>query len=105
MKIKVTITLTVTDDDHTEEGREIQVEIEECIPEGFQNLGKWEQDVHRMGFQAMRELFMCGIELYEEKILCEYTHRSKRCHMVKRGTRTFTLKTVFGTVRFPRQRM
>jgi len=105
MNVKVTITLAVTDDDHTEEGREIQVQIEECIPEGFQNLGKWEQDMRKIGFQAMRELFRGGIELYEEKILSEYKHKSKDCHLVKKGTRAFTLKTAVGTVKFLRQRM
>ena len=44
----------------------------------------------------MRELFKSGIDLYEEKILSEYTHKSKHCHLVKRGTRAFTLKTVVG---------
>jgi len=50
MKIKVDITLTMGDD--TEEERTMQVEIEESIPEGFQNLDLWEQNVRNMGFQA-----------------------------------------------------
>ena len=103
MKVKIGITLT--SDEYTKGSREIQVQIEESIPEGFQDLGKWEQDVRKIGFKSMRELFKGGIELYEEKILSEYTHKSKHCHLVKRGTRAFTLKTVVGGVRYPRQRM
>jgi hypothetical protein len=52
MKVKVTITLT--DDDHTQEGEEMQVEIEETIPGGFQNLDQWEKNVHNIGFRSMR---------------------------------------------------
>lgn len=78
---------------------------EEYIPEGFQSLGKWEQDVRMIGFQAMRELFKGGIELYEEKVLSEYMHKNEHCHLVKRGFREFTLKTVVGSVRYPRRRM
>ena len=103
MKIKIGITLT--SDKYTKGSREIQVQIEESIPEGFQNLGKWEQDVHKIGFKSMRELLKGGIELYEEKVLSEYTHKNKHCHLVKRGFREFTLKTVFEAVRYPRQRM
>jgi hypothetical protein len=107
MKIKIEITLT--DDNHTEEGEEIQVEIEESIPEGFQNLDQWEQDVHKIGLKSMRELFKSGIELYEEKVISEYGHktrrgRQKQCHVVRRGFRDFTIRTVFGKVTFPRQR-
>ena len=64
MKIKVDITLTMGDD--TEEERTMQVQIEESIPEGFQNLDLWEQNVRDMGFQTMRSLFRSGIELYEQ---------------------------------------
>lgn len=57
----------------------------------------------------MRELFKSGVELYEEKVLSEYTHKQKHkgkgCHVVRCGRRDFTLKTVFGEVRFPRQRI
>jgi hypothetical protein len=103
MKIKIAITLT--DDEYTEGSRETQVEIEESIPEGFQNLDKWEQNVHQIGFKSMRELFICGIRLFEEKVLSEYTHKNEDCEIVKRGYRDFTLKTVMGELRFPRQRM
>ena len=47
MNVKIEITLT--DDEYTEGSRETQVEIEESIPEGFQNLDKWEQNVHEIG--------------------------------------------------------
>ena len=40
MNIKIEITLT--NDEYTEEAREIQVQIEEQIPDDFQNLDKWE---------------------------------------------------------------
>lgn len=36
------IEITLTDDDYTEGAREIQVQIQESIPDGFQNLDKWE---------------------------------------------------------------
>ena len=55
MNIKIEITLT--NDEYTEEAKEIQVQIEEQIPGGFQNLDKWEGDVRRIGFQGMRELY------------------------------------------------
>ena len=97
--------MTLTDDEYTEGTRETQVEIEESIPAGFQNLDKWEQDVHEIGFRSMRELFKSGIELFEEKVLSEYIHKNKDCQTGRRGLREFTLKTVFGKVRFPRQRM
>lgn len=103
MRIKIEITLT--DDDHTEESKEIQVQIEESIPGGFQNIDQWEQNVHRIGFKSMRELFKCGIGLYEENVLSEYAHKNEDCQTERRGFREFTLKTVFGEVDFPRQRM
>lgn len=103
MNVKIEITLT--DDDYTGEAREIQVQIHESIPDGFQNLDKWEADVRRMGFQAMRETYRRGIELYEKKLLSEYTHRGKQCQTVKRGKLDFTLATVFGKVKFQRQRV
>ena len=59
MKIKVDIILTMEDD--TEEERTMQVQIEESIPEGFQNLDLWEQNVRDIGFQTMRLLFRSGI--------------------------------------------
>jgi hypothetical protein len=105
MSWKIKVVITLTDDEYTEEARETQVEIEESIPEGFQNLDLWEQDVHKIGFRSMRELFRSGIELFEEKVLSEYRHKSKHCQVGKRGFRGFTVKTVFGKVRFPRQRM
>ena len=40
-----------------------------------------------IGFESMRELFKQGIKLFEEKVLSEYTHKNKQCHMVKRGKR------------------
>ena len=40
MNIKIEITLT--NDEYTGEGKEIQVQIEEQTPGGFQNLEKWE---------------------------------------------------------------
>jgi hypothetical protein len=53
----------------------------------------------------MRELFKRGVGLFEEKVLSEYIHKNKRCDTGRRGFREFTMKTVFGKVRFPRQRM
>ena len=116
MKIKVTITLT--DDEHndghdahnasnqyTEEGKEIQVQIEEYIPQGFRNLDIWEQDVQKIGFRAMRELFVGGVKLFEEKVLSGYEHKGKKCHMVRKGKLWFTLATSIGKIRFPRQRV
>jgi hypothetical protein len=103
MKVKVTITLT--DDDHTQEGEEMQVEIEETIPGGFQNLDQWEKNVHNIGFRSMRELFKGGIEFFEGKVLSRYTHKDEHCRTRKRGSRDFTLRTVFGKVTFPRQRV
>ena len=124
--MNVKIKMILTDDDHTEEGKEIQVEIQESIPGDLQNLDEWEHNVHRIGIKSMQELFKSGIELHENKVLSEYTHKRKRgnnpCHAVKCGFRDFTLRTVFGTekgflrlfllklfqslkVRFPRQRM
>ncbi len=94
MKVKVTITLT--DDDHTQEGEEMQVEIEETIPDGFQNLDQWEKNVHNIGFRSMRELFKGGIEFFQGKVLSGYTHRDERCQTSKRGSRDFTLSTVGG---------
>jgi hypothetical protein len=105
MAWKIRVVMTLTDDEYTEVTRETQVEIEESIPTGFQNLDKWEQNVHEIGFRSMRELFKSGIELFEEKVLSEYMHKNKDCQTGKRGLREFTLKTVFGKVKFPRQRM
>lgn len=101
----IKIEMTLTSDDYREKQKEIQVQIVESLPEGFQNLDKWEQDVRKIGFQAMRKLFEQGIGLFEEKVVSEYKHRSKRCHMVKRGKRKLTLRTAFGEISFPRQRM
>jgi len=106
MKIKVQITLT--DDrcnDHTEETKEIQLQIEESIPEGFQNLDKWEEHVHKMGFQTMRELFKGGIRLHEEEVLSGYVHMSEKCQLVRKGKLDYTLATAIGKLTFPRQRM
>lgn len=103
MNIKIEITLT--DDEYTEEAREIQVQIEEQIPGAFQNLDKWEADVRRIGFQGMRKMYKSGIELYEKNLLSEYTHRGKQCQTVKRGKLDFTLATAIGKVTFPRQRL
>jgi len=105
MSWKIKVVITLTDDEYTEEPRETQVEIEESIPEGFQSLDKWEQDVHEIGFRSMRRLFKSGIELFEEKVLSGYIHKNKHCQLGRRGFREFTLKTVFGMVRFSRQRM
>lgn len=107
---KVKIEITISSDDDTKEEKKIQVQIEESIPAGFQNLDKWEQCVRNVGFKCMRELFKNGIGLHEEKVLSEYGHykeieNDKSCHMVRCGQREFTLKTAFGEVRFPRQRM
>jgi hypothetical protein len=76
MNVKIEITLT--NDEYTEETKEIQVQIEEHIPDGFRNLDKWEADVRRIGFQGMREMFRRGIELYEKHLLSEYKHKGKR---------------------------
>jgi len=102
---KIQIEINLTDDEYTKEGRKIQVQIEESIPEGFQNLDKWEEDVRKIGFQAMREVFKRGIELYEKKLLSEYVHKDGECCTVKRGKVDFTLATAFGKVTFPRQRV
>jgi len=102
---KVRVEITLTDDEYTQEGKEMQVQIEESIPDGFQNLDQWESNVHNLGFRSMRELFKQGIELFEEKILSEYTHKDESCQIERRGFREFTLRTVFGKVTFPRQRM
>ena len=64
MAWKIRVVMTLTDDEYTEGTRETQVEIEESIPAGFQNLDKWEQDVHEIGLSSMRELFKSGIELF-----------------------------------------
>jgi len=103
MKIKIQITLT--DDEYTEETKEIQVQIEESIPGGLQNIDQWENDVRKIGFQSMRELFKCGIESFEKKLLSEYNHKGKNCRTVKRGWLDFTLATMFGKVTFQRQRI
>ena len=103
MKIKVEITLTI--DEYTKDARKTQVQIEEHIPEGFQSLDAWEQNVRNIGFRSMRMLFSNGIELYEEKMLSEYIHKDSDCHTIKRGLREFTLKTAFGKVKFPRRRV
>jgi hypothetical protein len=103
MNVKIEITLT--NDEYTEEGEQIQVQIEEHIPDGFQNLDKWEADVRRIGFQGMREMFRRGIELYEKHLLSEYKHKGKRCQTMKRGKLDFTLATAIGKVTFPRQRI
>lgn len=105
MSWKIKVVITLTDEEYTEGTRETQVEIEESIPEGFQNLDQWEQDVHKLGFRSMRELFRSGIGFFEEKVLSEYIHKNKRCDTGRRGFREFTMKTVFGKVRFSRQRM
>ncbi len=103
MNIKIEITLTT--DEYTEEAEQIQVQIEEHIPGGFQNLDKWEADVRRIGFQGMREMYKSGIELHEKHLLSGYTHKDKECQTVKRGKLDFTLATAIGKVTFPRQRI
>ncbi|MFC1713805.1 UPF0236 family transposase-like protein [Candidatus Poribacteria bacterium] len=103
MKIKVDITLTMEDD--TEEERAVQVQIEESIPEGLQNLDVWEQNVRNMGFQTMRSLFRSGMELYEQEVLSGYEHKDKHCHVIRKGKLDFTLTTAMGKVRFSRKRM
>ncbi len=74
MSWKIKVVITLTDEEYTEESGETQVEIEESIPEGFQDLDQWEQDVHKLGFRSMRELFKRGIGFFEEKVLSEYIH-------------------------------
>jgi hypothetical protein len=103
MKIKVDITLTVEND--TEEAQKIQVQIEESIPEGLQNLDVWERNVRNIGFQAMRSLFRSGIELYEQEVLSVYEHKDKYCHVIRKGKLDFTLTTAMGKVSFARKRM
>ena len=66
MSWKIKVVITLTDEEYIEEAGETQVEIEESIPEGFQNLDQWEQDVHKLGFRTMRELFKSGIGFLEE---------------------------------------
>ena len=92
--------MTSTIDEYTEDAKEVQVEIEESLPDGFQNLDQWEQDARRVGFQSMHKLFRYGIEVYEETMLSRYTHKSNDCHLVKRGLREFTYKTASGEVTF-----
>ncbi len=103
MKIKVDIILTMDDD--TEEERTMQVQVEESIPEGFQNLDVWEQNVRDMGFQTMRSLFRSGIELYEQGVLSGYEHKDEHCHVIRKGKLDFTLTTAMGKVSFARKRM
>ena len=103
--LKIQITINLTDDEYTGEGKEVQVQIQESLPDGFRDMDNWEADVRRIGFQAMREIYRRGIELYEKKLLSEYTHRGKECRTQKRGKRGFTLATIFGKVTFPRQRV
>ena len=103
--LKIQFTVNLTDDEYTGEGEEIQVQIEESLPDGLKDLDQWEADVRKMGFQAMRKIYRCGIELYEKKLLSEYTHKGKQCQTQNRGKRDLTLATVFGKVTFPRQRV
>ncbi len=103
--LKIQITINLTDDEYTGEGKEIQVQIEESLPDGFRDLDNWEADVRKMGFQTMREIYRRGIELYERKLLSKYTHKGKKCQTQNRGKRDLTLATVFGKVPFPRQRV
>jgi len=51
---KVKIEITISSDDDTKEEKKIQVQIEDSIPAGFQNLDKWEQCVRNVGFKSMR---------------------------------------------------
>jgi hypothetical protein len=102
---KIQIEINLTDDEYTKEGREIQVRIEEPLPEGFRDLDNWETDVRRIGFRAMRDMFRCGIELFEKKLLSEYVHKDEECHTVRRGKLDFTLASAVGKVTFPRQRL
>ena len=103
--LKIQITINLTDDEYTKEGKEIQVQIEESLSEGLKDLDNWEADVRAIGFQSMRKLFRRGIELYEKKLLSEYTHKGEQCQTQNRGKRNFTLATAFGKVTFPRQRL
>jgi len=102
---KIQININLIDDEYTEEKRQIQVQIEESLPDGLKDLDQWEADVRRTGFQAMREIYRSGIELYEKNLLSEYTHKGKGCQTQNRGKRGLILATVFGKVRFPRQRV
>ena len=102
---RIQIVINLTDDEYTEEEKGIQVRIEESLPEGFKDLDNWETDVRRIGFQAMREMFRCGIELFEKKLLSEYVHKDEGCHTVRRGKLDFTLASAVGKVTFPRQRL
>src|SRR4030042_4006047 len=104
-KVKVEITISCDD-----ENEKIDAQIEESIPSGFQSLDKWEQCVRDVGFRAMRQLFKDGIELYQEDILFSHSEEHDDNHhddhqMVRCGHRELTLRTVFGKVRLPRQRM
>ena len=103
--LKIQITIDLTDDEYTEKAEEIQVQIEESLPDGLKDLDQWEADVRKMGFQTMREVYRRGIELYERKLLSEYTHKGKQCQTQNRGKRSLTLATIFGKVKFPRQRV
>ena len=44
----------------SKKAKEFKWKIEVLIPEGFQNLDQWEQDVHRIGLKSMREMFKGG---------------------------------------------
>jgi len=103
--LRMQITINLTDDEYTGEGKEIQVQIEESLPGGLKDLDDWEAHVRKMGFQTMREMFRHGIELYEKKLLSQYVHSGEQCQTQNRGKRDFTLSTVFGKVTFPRQRV
>jgi hypothetical protein len=52
---KIQININLTDDEYTEEKRQIQVEIEESLPDGLKDLDQWEMDVRRIGFQCTDE--------------------------------------------------
>ena len=100
--LKMQITINLTDEEYTEKKKQIRVQIEGSRPDGLKDLNQWEADVRKMGFQAMREIYGRGIELYERELLSEYTHKGKQCQTQNRGKRSFTLATVFGKVNYPR---
>ena len=85
-------------------GERQQMEITERIA-GWGGLEQWEQTVRGFGFRMMRELFVRGLLLLEAQLVPNWTHRDFDCRLVRRGRLGMTLSTVFGKVRFSRQRL
>jgi hypothetical protein len=102
---KIKIQITLTDGNDTKTAQEHRATLEETLPGGFQSLEQWEQDVRQLGFTTMRQVFRSGLQALEQEVLASFVHHTEPCHIVKRGHVGLTLATVFGKVRFPRQRL